>query len=97
MIGGGRDGGVGGGWCGLCGIAFGDFSMGVPELGTGQCSQASDPLQGAKEISRERAVERWRVDPCLGEENLFALALLAPWLPPKPGHNKNPTKKGEDG
>lgn len=58
MIGGGGDGGVGGGRCGLRGIAFHDFSVGFPELSTSRVPRPLTLLQGGKEVSRGRREER---------------------------------------
>lgn len=57
MIGGGGDGG-GRGRCGLRGIAFYDFSLGVPELGTSRVPRPLTLLQSGKEVSRGRGEER---------------------------------------
>lgn len=75
MIGGGRHGGVGGGQCGLCGIAFHDFSMGVPELGTGSVPRPLTLLHGGEKISRGRGEER------MEKRHLLTSVLLAPCCP----------------
>lgn len=46
--------GVLGGWCGLSGIAFHNFSMGVPELGPDSVPRPLALLWDGKEIPRER-------------------------------------------
>lgn len=95
MIGGGRDGGVCGGQCGLCGVAFQDFSMGAPQLGMGSVPRLLTLCRVERRFQGRGRGEMEERHLCRCAE-LVHPALLAPLVPPNPGHIKNPMTKGED-
>lgn len=98
MIGGGGDGGVGGGRCGLRGIAFHDFSVGFPELSTSRVPRPLTLLQGGKEVSRGRREERLEKRHLLRCAEPAHLSFIRSLAAPKSCalKKKNPKTKGED-